>query len=503
MRRTFKTEGTLTASGWPVSLGTELTRKVQACAIAVVSGIVVLSVGIWTYWSSAIAVTRPKTVVLPSVSQDLTLREELTFSSFAILSDVAGHFLRVGDDLSPQPGVVKSYRREANGLRYVIQLDPQYRSFRGEDVTADDMAFTFKHYFSNHKALAGVLNSIQGASTCKAIDCRLEGYKKINQYSFALELEKPDLNFIEKLSSPWLLIFKLNKPVKEQIGACSLPYQMGRALITACKQNVIEVSFPNETVAVTDATPPGGKDEVLQIVNDNPGLPASPTLTVLTLFANPESKSVSAELRLQTTELVRANAQSIADALKLRWSPLMTAKWLAVPTTPDLIQFSYKKPVSCPRQPIKVLLDTSLPNLELLKELLSRAVACPVQYAVTTADKYFERFKENDFGIAWFSPDYLDLYNEFSAFDCRAPGFCYFNWKDSELQKLIDDLRNSSQEGRVDKGKAIAIERLLKKKGYAAPFAEMNWWIRTTDGYRAIHPAGLCQVSISEFLGAK
>jgi hypothetical protein len=121
-----------------------------------------------------------------------------------------------------------------------------------------------------------------------------------------------------------------------------------------------------------------------------------------------------------------------------------------------------------------------------------------VEFSITTADKYFKKFEKNDIGILWFSPDERSFYDYYSAFDCSARGSCYFNWHDAELEQLVRRLHisTSSQE---DKKTALAVERVLLRRGYAAPIAEMNWWIKSAHGLEPVHPSGLGQIRFGDF----
>jgi hypothetical protein len=330
--------------------------------------------------------------------------------------------------------------------------------------------------------------------------CALDGIKVLTPYSISVELVKSDMRFIEKLSSPWLMVFKRDQPMTEKIGDCTVPYQMGRARIIACEKDGITIAYGNRRVLITKDKPVESNIDLLEIINNNPGVPANATLTVLTLFSNPRSSAISPDLRRQFTMEIRSIARNLSKDLRLNWAPLMTSRWLAIEPPDDLTSIKSPPITSCPKVPINVLLDTSLPDLSILQSAIKKAIPCPIHFSVTEADKYFENFAKSDFGIAWFSPDYLDLYNAFSAFDCAPGGSCYFNWKDQELQSAIDQLRASSENGVSDKDLAIPIERLLFKRGYAAPISEMNWWIKRKNDFQPIHPAGLGQISVSDFL---
>jgi hypothetical protein len=192
--------------------------------------------------------------------------------------------------------------------------------------------------------------------------------------------------------------------------------------------------------------------------------------------------------------------------VRLRSSPLLTPQWLAVEPPEDLLSIhAPSAKLVCPARPIRVLLDTSLPDLDALKSYFREAIPCAIDFQVTHADRYFRDFAASDLGVCWFTPDLLDLYNAFTSFDCSLGANCYFNWRDRDLQAAIDKVRKASEGGVPDKDAAIQVERILFRKGYVAPLAEMNWWIvgrgkGNSSAPKPIHPAGLFQVSARDFL---
>lgn len=205
---------------------------------------------------------------------------------------------------------------------------------------------------------------------------------------------------------------------------------------------------------------------------------------------------------LAILSLIRSKARVTATALHLKYSALLTPEWMGVEAPADLTTIVAKDGISCsPGGPIKILLDTSLPSLPVLREALKASIGCPVEFSLTNADTYFQEFAKADIGIAWFTPDFLDLYDIFAPFDCSPTNACQFNWHDAALQHRIEKIRESGFSGEADKNTALEIERILLKKGYTAPIAEMNWWIKKPDGtVSSIHPAGLFQIRVSDFL---
>lgn len=244
----------------------------------------------------------------------------------------------------------------------------------------------------------------------------------------------------------------------------------------------------------------------------NPGTDVSPTLTIMSLFGNPVSGRLKASARTAILLAVRARSGDLSSRVRLRRSALLTPQWLSVEPSPELLIEAGRgslDPRICPSKPIRLLLDTSLPDLEALKAFFREVIPCALEFPITTADRYFRAFAEADLGVCWFTPDSLDLYNAFTSFDCAPGANCYFNWSDRELQSAVDRLRKSSESGVPNKEAALQVERILLRKGYVAPLSEMNWWIVSRSASdqggtqmpaRPIHPAGLFQVSVRDFL---
>jgi hypothetical protein len=441
-------------------------------------------------------------IILPSVSRDLQIRPELTYAALTILNNTSAHLISMSKELTIQPGVMERYSKSDNSQEYVLYLSSSYRSVKGELIDADDVIFSIKTYLTSHRKVAGAFTSIRGAELCRTTDCEIAGLSRVDRNTLKIVLREPDEKFIQKITSPWLVLFKKDRPLFEIKGDCKFPYQTGTAVISNCDSNGIEVTLSQKRFLVTEQEPKFSEmDNVFRIVNDNPGINVSPTLTVLTTYFNPIAKNLSPEGRVKISRRLKAKSIGLAEDLKLRWAPLISSQWLALSAPKDLRDVNIQDTsIHCPPEKIRILLDTSLPNLVLLKKFFSDSIHCPLDFTITEADRYFEDFSKTDIGVAWFTPDYLDLYNIYNPFDCSPEGSCYFNWKDRELEKMLKTLLLSSQRGEANKGISIEIERLIFKKGYAVSLAEMNWWIKGPSGYRPIHTAGLAQISLSDFL---
>jgi hypothetical protein len=441
-------------------------------------------------------------VLLHSLTRKMELSIDLTYSAFIILNETSAHLLKMSKNLTLEPILLKSYKKNYSGHEYELTLNSAYRSFRGEGLDAKDVAYSLKYLISEKSPIAGVLTSIVGADQCKSHDCELRGLKVLSKERLLIKLKKQDEKFIEKITSPWLVLFKEGKPLLEKIGDCTLPYQTGKAHIIACDTLGIHVEIDGQIIILSEkeSYKTSEHSRYEELVNDNPGVSPSPTLTTLAAFANPKSKILTSHNRIAFLKMLRRGSKAYANEIKLNWSPLLVPHWLSIDPTKELLDFKISNSITCPKAKIKVLLDTSLPNLEFTRNYIKNNIPCEIVFTITKADNYFKNFNDTDIGIAWFTPDYLDLYNVFSAFDCTSQGACYFNWHDDNFQHTINSLRELSQRGIISKKTAIALETQILNKGYAAPIAEMNWWIKGPEGIRPIHTAGLAQMSLSDFL---
>jgi len=78
---------------------------------------------------------------------------------------------------------------------------------------------------------------------------------------------------------------------------------------------------------------------------------------------------------------------------------------------------------------------------------------------------------------------------------------CYFDWKDPVLQNYIEEVEQSRKKNIRNLEIAAKIEKHLLYQGYVSPLADMMWWIVYPDGKsKAIHPAGLFQMKVSDVL---
>ena len=442
-------------------------------------------------------------VYLPSVSRDMRMRSELTYAAMAIVNDTSAHLTRVSRKLVMEGQVLEHYKSFDNDKRYILTLKNDYKSIKGESLNAQDLLFTIKWYLTENRGIAAHLEYIVGAKDCHSIDCNLQGAKILGNNVLELTLDRTDRFFMDKFSSPWIVLLKKGKPTIETIGQCQLPYQTGIAQITECNKYVIELSYGKKKVNLYNSKylPVGRarhRATTAQLLTDPPGNKKYTSLTVMSAFANPNSKTLNREQRIAIMSNIRNLARSMSEDLRLSYSPTITPKWLSVSVSDEILNVKRIK-FQCPKRPIKILLDTSLPGHEILKRYLTQISNCQIEFNITEASRYFKDFAKNDIGIAWFTPDFLTVYNIFSIFDCDTNA-CYFNWKDSKMQGLIREVKRSVELGNDNIELATKIENHLFKNGYASPIADMNWWIKKGDKIEVIHQAGLFQLRISDFL---
>ena len=352
----------------------------------------------------------------------------------------------------------------------------------------------------HNRDMAMQLHYIKGAKDCKAMDCELKGVEVISNHVIEISLNQTDRFFVDKFTSPWMILLKRNRPTVERVGDCQLPYQTGIAKITKCNQKMIELDYQGKTLRLYNQNNISTINNKItsKLLTEHPNGEKYSSLTVMTAFANPDSKNLNRKQRIAVMSNIRELSQDLAKELKLHHSPTVAPRWLSTHVSDEIVNIKKRK-MSCPKSPIKILLDTSLPGHSILKKHLSKSAKCPTVFNITNANHYFDNFKKNDIGIAWFTPDFLTVYNIYTIFDCNSKT-CYFNWNDSKMQNLISQIKSSVEKGNENINLGINIEAHILENGYASPIADMNWWIKKNDRIESIHQAGLFQVRISDFL---
>jgi Bacterial extracellular solute-binding proteins, family 5 Middle len=450
-----------------------------------------------------------KIVVLPSISHNLKIRKELTYAEMIVLNDTSGRLFRLDKDLTIAGDLAKSFSRTDDFKTYTIELDPLYRSARGEGITSDDVLFSIKYLLNSHSGLVNSLGMIEGAQQCqKNKNCSLEGFEVLNKHSFRLHLTSPHANILAELVSPQFVILKSDRPQTESVGDCEITYQTGKSMLTSCTKNHIEVmSSQGVKLEVVD-----NLNKKNETKNTSTSVLTSvrktgakyPSLSTLAFFGNPDS-SLSKEDRISTSRLILASfSKELASFLKLEPVSFLTPNWLRKATNEnkkiDEISVEEKNVVvTCPARPISLVLEASIPEPAMVSNWLASKSPCPITSSVVDGANYFESFKKSDFALAWFTPSFLSSYDLLSVYDCSTGAICYMNWKDPQLQGSMDNLRNNFYSNSESFENIMAAEKRLHAQGYMVPVAEMNWWIERDEAQKPIHPAGLFQVRLSDF----
>ncbi len=340
--------------------------------------------------------TSKAVVVLPSITHDMRINVNLTYSAFVVLSETSAYLGRLNEDFVVSPMVLESYVQKENF--FTINLNKEFRSWRGEDISANDLIFSIKYYLRKQPALSFALNNIVGSESCiKNEGCNNLKIIKRSKYKVEIYLKKNMPNFVEKLMNPWFVIFKEGKPFYEKIGDCFIPYQTGKSHLIACGKDEIIINMKGKKVFVSRVQK--SKPFVnFSLVNDNPSDDFLPSLTVMSIFANPKS-GIQKNIRVDILKRIRDSASKLANVLKLKHSPLMVSSWIKL----NLETHKTLTPESkfrCQKEGVRILLDTSLPSLTKIKKHLTNIFDCKINFQVTNADKFFDNFAKNDFGIA-------------------------------------------------------------------------------------------------------
>ena len=202
-----------------------LSRRL-ACAV-------VLALAITTACDSGVTVGQPK------LAKDQVLRVQLeddpasldpgqtqfTYET-AVLRAVAEPLLRARPDLSGvEPAAAQSYEANSSGTAYVFHLRPDAKYWDGAPVKAADFVYAWQRLIDPRLAApneglfaAAVLNgervSLMDPQRDKAsIDAALGtlGLKAVDEYTFQVELARPDPAFI------WLAAMPAGAPIRKDI----------------------------------------------------------------------------------------------------------------------------------------------------------------------------------------------------------------------------------------------------------------------------------------------
>ena len=444
---------------------------------------------------------RTVSVVLPSMTQNMDPGEILTYSALIILNDTSAHLFILKPDLTIEGELAENYQTNADKTKYRIFLKKNYLSARKEPLSSEDVVFS-TNYLASHSAFVKTsLQSVVGIEHCTEVHCNLD-VKSIYGNSVEFQLKNPDPYFISKISTPFFIILKKSKPYMEQIGNCKIPYQTGQSLLAECNRDFQRVVSPEGIVNLYKQKLPSRaeKQNLGRILTSNPGLAPSPSLIVLSMYAIPQS-DLSKPLQLAVLQRLMLHRQELAQKTKLKASYTVVSEWFKLNQRlfPGINVFEKPPSVFCPNRPIVIAMETTLPDLDVLREWLLSSIPCDIDLVISNTDEYFKQFYKADFGFLWVTPDYLDYYNIYSVFDCIASN-CYFNWHDKKMESLFNRLRDYKISEGTREELAIEMEKYLMSHGYVAPLLQMNAWIEVNNITRAVHPAGLAQLKSSDFL---
>ena len=204
--------------------------------------------------------------------------------------------------------------------------------------------------------------------------------------------------------------------------------------------------------------------------------------------------------RIEITKTLMSHRRNLSDKLKLKQSYTIVSEWFRLKQsifpgindiqTPPVIE-------TCPKNPIKFVLETTTPNVESIKAWIADVIPCEINVITVRADVIFNELKNADFGLMWVTPDYLDYYNAYSVFDRSSE--CDTCWNDDILQAMIDKLK-AYDTPEEDRGViAMQIEKHVIGNGYVAPLLQMNTWLNIKGKIKNVHPAGLAQLKVSDF----
>ncbi|MFH1728882.1 MAG: hypothetical protein ABIA04_10760 [Pseudomonadota bacterium] len=441
-------------------------------------------------------------IELLSLAYNYDVSGLLTYSALSVINDTSAHLFSLEKDLTIRGNLAKHYLVNDTYTKYKILLDKKYLSLRGDSLTSEDVVFSFTYLCKYSSYIRGLLSSVKGVSSCKKEKCEI-GIREVDQYQVEFELDSPDPNFIKKLSSPFFIIFKKGKSYYEKIGKCKIPYQTGLGNLADCKDGFLQVVFKEKVVNIYDSqakfdlrTKFDGK-----LLDENPGKTFSPSLIVLSLAANPKS-NLSREVRLAVLDSATRSRAILSEMIKLKVSYTFVSEWFMAKKY-KIKKHNQKLPYIdkklCPSRPMKFIIDKSLPERNNLRKWLKQLSPCEIEIIEYQTERVVYEYADSDFGFLWVTPDYLDYYNIYSIFDCEE-NICFFNWQDNQLQTLLNKIKSADLS---EEKKALIsqnIEEHLINNGYVAPLLQLNTWMKINNAILPVHPAGLAQLKISDFI---
>ena len=462
-------------------------------------------------------------VEFDELATNYVIDKSATYLHLSVLLDSSAHLLRIGTDLTLHSEVLKSHTVNKDGTVYTLHLDHQYRSIRGEKLTATDVVYSIEYLQEHQRNLIPAFNLIAGATSCGK-PCSINGLVVIDEFTLEVTLSQTHHNFLKELAIAQFVLLKKDRPDVEEIGDCQISYQTGRTQMVRCNakeqwfktathQIVLRAASSDETTAgdtntgvvpseIRSAASSKAFDEqsnsAWRIATELRSLPGQPSLTNLSFLGSPTNLLLQPKLRRQYGNLLRERTAAIAERLQLNPANTYVSTWLSQLEPADLSSTIRHEPNTCPVRALKIAIDQSVHDRAAIASIM-REAPCPIDVINSNGLSFFESFEQVDYVLAWFSPTYLASYDLISVYDCNDEGLCYFDWHDRQLQAKIDLLRNSYLAGAESKLAIAAIEEIVRQEGYVIGVAEMNWWL--TDGQRKVpaHPAGFAQIRLSDF----
>ncbi|GEM_PF-4001530 len=440
---------------------------------------------------------------LPSLNKDFRLSSKLTYSAIMLLRDTSAKLFYVDENLKIKGELVKSFKHDIDYRVYNFSLDKSFKSAAGEAIDAFDVEESILRYLTQVPALGGMFKNIKGAKDCLGdSSCQsIEGLVVKDSYHFDIHLSSSDSTYIDQLSSPWFIITKKDKEFYSKIDDCIFPYPTGKWQVKSCFSKGIVLASPfYESDILVQEEGVSRSEDIIRVTADNPAEGIFPSLTVLSFYANPKSKNLSSNFRKNIIAKFYTNAERVSENLKLNQSITLAPRWMGLEMSKSEISLN-EGTLVCPNEKLKVQLDSSIPNHDFLRSFVEEMIPCPVSFNYSKTTKFFDIFKQSDFSFIWFTPNFIYFHNIYGIFDCGLGGMCYFDWKDPVLQNYIEEVEQSRKKNIRNLEIAAKIEKHLLYQGYVSPLADMMWWIVYPDGKsKAIHPAGLFQMKVSDVL---
>ncbi|MBC75174.1 MAG: hypothetical protein CME64_04095 [Halobacteriovoraceae bacterium] len=425
-------------------------------------------------------------IVVPNINDEIRLSNTLTYSETIITNVTSAHLLRIDKKLNLAKEVLGSVEKVSSS-KFILNLNEDYRTFRGEEINASDVVATFKYYIQNLPDTMRVLNSIKGSVECNKKNCKNFGVKKIGKFKVQVELKEPNPNFLNDLISPVFVIIKEGKPLYEKVGECTLPYQTGRGHVSKCTKKFIEITHHGKKYKLSKESSKNG----FTITPVGKGNSNVPSLTSMFFIKNPTANAqVSTFMRALSSD-----REALANHLKVAPSKTLTSSWLGFDTT---ILKDKQNTIEVPAQSLNIVIAKSIPEHQKVTSYLeSRYPQIDFKFNIVPSQNFFQEASKADLSLLWLTPGYFDFYDLISIFDCDPNRLCWYNFEDIELQKQIRTLRRPENRY-TDQATLLKVEKLLQEKGYLAPIGLLNWWLKRGDKFISTHPAGLFMIDITE-----